>query len=269
MRASAERRVPPTTAAFLGRGLGGYAALAAGAWLALALVHGSERSWYFGHEVLGAPTISPPLAVGTFMAGWLLMTLAMMLPGSLPELASRRRRGTGGQAAMWLAGDLSPWLLLGFAFATADLLMHGVVAPLWPLWAARAPALLWLAAGAHRLVLASGNGARDPSAPTLRAAVGGDSAAAGGYLALAAGAFGARRSRGGRAAAFVSGWRTGLACLRSGWLLMLAVAGAGHGELVAMAAATLLMSAPAYRPLPRWVDAGAGCAMGVLGALTL
>src|SRR5690606_5536121 len=135
-----------------GRALGSHVALVAGAWLALVLIHYSPHGRYFGHEVLGESALAPPAAAGLFTAGWLIMIVAMMLPAALPVLARLLRGGAVGHVATWLVGNLSPWLLLGFAFGAADLVVHSVVAPHYPLLVARLPSILWLAAGLRLLL---------------------------------------------------------------------------------------------------------------------
>lgn len=124
------------------RALGGYAAVVAAAWLALTLIHYSPYAGYFGHEVLGQGAFAPPAAVGLFTSGWLLMIVAMMVPAALPTLAHLLRGHSVGLTAVWLAGILAPWALLGFVFAAGDLVVHSAVAPRYPLlrrWAAVPP----------------------------------------------------------------------------------------------------------------------------------
>ena len=224
------------------RALGGCAVLVAAAWLALALIHYSPYARYFTHEVLGESAFSPPAAVALFTGGWLIMIVAMMVPGVMPVLAHSLRGGAVGHWATWLAGNVSPWLLLGFAFAAADLVIHSQVAPRYPLLAARLPSLLWLAAGAQLVLVSAALNRVD--APHTRAGMT------------------THRS------AFLRGWRTGLADLGAGWLMMLAVAGS-HGHLAVMAAVTVLMSAPSYRPVPRWSSVTAGASLALLGARLL
>src|SRR5690606_32728944 len=126
-----------------------------------------------------------------FTAGWLIMIVAMMLPAALPVLARLLRGGAVGHVATWLVGNLSPWLLLGFAFGAADLVVHSVVAPHYPLLVARLPSILWLAAGLRLLLAptAPNKGDTPPSRPLAHT----------------------QRSD------FLRGWQYGLACLRDGW----------------------------------------------------
>lgn len=224
-RATAEGR------AATGRGPWLYTALTACAWLALVLIHVSEQAWYFGHEVLGARSVPPPLALAGFSTGWLLMSLAMMLPGVLPALARLHGTATGRLPSAWLAGYLSPWMLLGFAFAAVDLVVHVIVAPRYPLSLARVPTLLWLMVGVQVLGRALGGGYRRRHG--------------------AGSACESEQIRDVRTA-FLGGWRAGLADVRHDWLLMIA-ASAVHGEavraLVAMCVATVLMNLSPHRGL--------------------
>jgi len=190
--------------------------LVAAAWLLLWAIQRSEHAWLFSHEVLGARGLAPALAVAGYMSGWILMSLAMMLPGELPTLA-----GVSANCSAWLAGYLSPWLLFGFAFGAVDLLVHVLVAPVHPQLVARAPAILWGAAGVQLLVRFVGARRR-------------------------------RSPRSGMKTSFARGWCEGRICLRRDWLLMLTVVGSGHGSLLVMAAATVVMSGQAMASVARW-----------------
>ncbi|HET8985722.1 MAG TPA: DUF2182 domain-containing protein [Trueperaceae bacterium] len=226
------------------RALGGYGALVAGAWLALVVIRTSPYRDFVGHRVLGENAISPPAAVGLFAVGWLLMLVAMMVPGALPGMRTEGWRVNGSVRA-WLAGALAPWLLFGFMFAAADLVMHAVIAPRFPLFALRLPALTWLGAGAYELALWARSAPVTASSHAKGGAVHG---------------------------AFQRGWERGGACVRDGWLMMLAVAGS-HDQLVAMAAVTIGMSAPSYVttrfPRLRWIRAATGTALAFVGARLL
>jgi predicted metal-binding membrane protein len=121
-------------------------ALSAAAWLAVLALHAAPAgiplclAGAVGGDPAGrlrAAWLSG--ALGRALLDWALMTLAMMTPLTLPLLrhvvarsfASRRHRA----AALFLAGALAPWLLLGLA--GLPLLAAA------PAWATGAP---WLAA---------------------------------------------------------------------------------------------------------------------------
>lgn len=211
------------------------------AWSALVLIRASPFADYFGHALLGERSISPPVGVAVFASSWLVMLLAMMLPGVLPRLAVGSPRGS---RTVWVVGVLTPWMALGFAFAAADLAVHLLLDPRLPLTVWRLPGWVWLAAGAHHLLAPT---------DTYRGAV------------VRTGSV-TREPR----AALVAGWHEGRVHLRRGWLLMLAVASSPVGELlVVMALATAVMCAPAYARLPRWVNAVVGALMLSFGAWLL
>lgn len=215
----------------------------------LALIHASPYARYFGHEVLGEG-VDPPAAVGLFTLGWSLMTIAMVVTSALPVVAGGRLGGaasgargeprgltwTGSHA--WLAGALGPWLLFGFAFAAADLVVHSVAAPAYPLLVARLPALSWLAAGGYHLL----------------------------WIAVVPRTVAATRASvtSSPRAALIRGWREGLACLGQGWVLMLAVA-SQHGQLGVMIGATVVMSATPSPRVPRWLNYAVGVIMVAVG----
>lgn len=71
----------------LGRWLysGAFAGLIGGAWVVLGLPGASGAAPYFSHEISGDREIWPLGArAAIFVAGWVLMSVAMMLPSSLP-----------------------------------------------------------------------------------------------------------------------------------------------------------------------------------------
>jgi predicted metal-binding membrane protein len=236
----------------------GHAVLAAGAWLSLIAIGASPYREYVGHSVLGESSVSPPAAVGLFAVGWVLMLLAMMVPGALPGIRLEGRRADGSVHS-WLAGTLTPWLLFGFAFGAADLVMHAAIAPRFPAFAVRLPALAWLTAGAYQLALSVMSG----RARRVRSATEAPS------RAVASPPVRRPRSHAPAArVAFRRGWGRGWLCLRDGWVLMLAASG-GHDDLVVMASAMVVMSAPSYLRRPHWFGAASGAALVVVGARLL
>jgi predicted metal-binding membrane protein len=105
------------------------AALVAASWLTLVLWGRSGAADYLDHEGLARPNV---LRVGLLAAGWLLMTLAMMLPASLPFLGQLLRRspapGAGRRTAGLLAGFGAVWLVFGVAVTVSDIGVHRLVA---------------------------------------------------------------------------------------------------------------------------------------------
>lgn len=122
------------------------AAVALGAWCALWLWGRSS----FGHMMLHR-TAHVPMAASSaatfallFVAGWTLMTLAMMLPSSLPLVLMFHRLVGQRPSASWLvtlliAAYLSVWAACGILLLLLNSLLRGVVASL-P-WLAARPAI--------------------------------------------------------------------------------------------------------------------------------
>src|SRR6476660_5521790 len=114
MFSPAHLRAPRRDQAILG---GLLVALAASAWVALAVWGSSPYGRYLHHEGGVGPA---PLELSLFVAGWVLMIVAMMLPSSVPlvmtfGLLVRRRRRPGLLVALLLAGYLAVWAGFGFA----------------------------------------------------------------------------------------------------------------------------------------------------------
>ncbi len=134
--------------------------LVAFAWLALWIWDRSPYDRYLNHRELGeihvfagsAPLLLP---VTLYIAGWTLMTVAMMLPTTIPllEIFRRltvRRRERLQLMALVIAGYLGVWMGFGIAAHLADWSLHQI--------AERTP---WLEAnawiiGAGTLLLAGG-----------------------------------------------------------------------------------------------------------------
>jgi predicted metal-binding membrane protein len=124
------------------RGRGAILALAVGlaagvAWIVLATWHASPQGRYLHHAGAGAPL---PLEAALFTLGWLLMILAMMLPTSVPLVATfgalvSRRPRPGRLVGLLIAGYVGVWVAFGLAAWLADRLVHLAVATV-PLLAA-------------------------------------------------------------------------------------------------------------------------------------
>jgi len=108
-------------------------ALIAVAWSSLILWDVSPYARFLNHRALDE------LALGSnygllvvFVAGWTLMTAAMMLPTSLPLLLGFRRmlgqRREGGRlVALLIVGYLTAWTTFGVLVHLADLMVHRAV----------------------------------------------------------------------------------------------------------------------------------------------
>jgi predicted metal-binding membrane protein len=107
--------------------------LVASAWLALWIWDRSPYSRYLSHQELGdIGTGGLVLPITLYIVGWTLMTVAMMLPTTLPllEIFRRltvRRRERSQLMALVIAGYLGVWLGFGVAAHTFDWLLHQIV----------------------------------------------------------------------------------------------------------------------------------------------
>jgi predicted metal-binding membrane protein len=111
-------------------------ALIAVCWLALSLWSLSPYAPFLSHEVLESLqfTISAEylMLLFVFVIGWMLMTIAMMLPTSLPLIAlfhrlTRSRRNRAQLIALLIAGYLTVWMVFGVVAHLGDLLIHEMV----------------------------------------------------------------------------------------------------------------------------------------------
>lgn len=120
---------------------GSLVALTAVAWLSLWIWTTSPYGRYLHHEGAGALPFEVPL----FIAGWVLMIVAMMLPSSVPlvltfgALVGRRRRPRS-LVALLLTGYLVAWSAFGLAVWALDRGIHAAVDAL-P-WLAEHPQLI-------------------------------------------------------------------------------------------------------------------------------
>jgi predicted metal-binding membrane protein len=108
---------------------GSLVALAAVAWLSLGLWAASPWGRYLHHEGGIGPL---PLEVVLFVAGWVLMIVAMMLPSSVPLVLTfaalvGRRRNPGRLVLLLLAGYLAVWAAFGLAAWFLDRGIHAAV----------------------------------------------------------------------------------------------------------------------------------------------
>jgi predicted metal-binding membrane protein len=120
------------------------AGLVGTAWLSLWLWGVSPYAHLLGHH-RGAGSHDGYLAFALFLAGWTLMTVAMMLPTATTLVGGfarvvRRRPGHGWLIALVVAGFLVAWLAVGVVFRVADVGVHGLVTRAG--WSEARPALL-------------------------------------------------------------------------------------------------------------------------------
>jgi predicted metal-binding membrane protein len=102
-------------------------------WLALWAWGASPYGRFLSHEELAYIRLGDELRLGVlFVAGWTLMTIAMMLPTSLPLVVlfygmMGQRSDRGRLIALLLAGYLGLWTLFGGVVHVADFVLHQVV----------------------------------------------------------------------------------------------------------------------------------------------
>ena len=103
------------------------------AWCALWIWDRSPYGRYLSHQQIGdldAGSLFFPITL--YLVGWTLMTVAMMLPTTLPLLEIFRRLTVERQdrfqlLALLVAGYLGVWIAFGIAAHGADWLLHEIV----------------------------------------------------------------------------------------------------------------------------------------------
>src|SRR6266542_6926305 len=103
---------------------GAMAGLIGGAWVTIGLLGASAYAPYLSHDFLGeARDLGWAVArMAVFLAGWTLMSVAMMLPSSLPLVTVFHTITSGAWRLVTLlvAGYLGIWGLFGLAAIVAD-----------------------------------------------------------------------------------------------------------------------------------------------------
>jgi len=140
MFASQHLRQPRRDRAIL---VGSLAALAIVAWLSLWAWSTSPWATFLGHGDIttrpgsaGIGAVGPLVQGGLFVAGWVLMIVAMMLPSSVPLVlvfagVVARRPRSGILVALLLAGYLVVWGAFGAGAWILDRGIHALV-DAWP-----------------------------------------------------------------------------------------------------------------------------------------
>jgi predicted metal-binding membrane protein len=227
----------------------------AGAWLLAVVAEVSGHGAALHHDTLIEGGLPFWAALALFLVAWQAMTVAMMLPSSLPMVRLFNRMAAGQPHAAraqgaFLGGYAVVWTAFGaFAFIS-DLGIHRGVDN-WPWLAAHS----WLIAGGT-LVLAGAFQFSSLKEQCLRSC-------------RHPAAFLLRYYRRGTEAALRTGLRHGAFCLGCCWALMLVAFAAGVANLAWMAAFTAIMVFEKTGPRG---DRGAepiGLGLLVLGAVVL
>ena len=101
-------------------------------WAALAIWGISPYRWMLDHDSIAAGELPPYLGLPIFVVGWTLMTIAMMLPGSLPLVNLFRRMVASradrvGLVIRLLLGYLSVWSIFSGFVYVGDFGLHRLV----------------------------------------------------------------------------------------------------------------------------------------------
>lgn len=205
-----------------------------------------DHDWLL--ERSGLPWVA---ALALFLTSWQVMTTAMMVPSTLPIL-HRDLRGVRGMSqhgqVVFLAGYFLVWTWFAAAAFVADTSIHMLVES-WPWLSQHTEAI-----GATTLALAG----IFQFSPLKRAS-----------LAACRSPFGSTTGPDSVTvgAAWRSGLRHGIACLGSGWALMLVMFGLGVGGIGWMLALTGIMVVEKDIPSGRWLRPTVGFALLTLAVV--
>ena len=233
------------------------AGLAVAGWAALLLWNASPHARYLDHDGLAEATLRHGPRLAVFLAGWVLMLLAMMLPSTYPMVAALQRvvaarPRPGSRLAALVGGYLAVWVAVGWAAFAADLLLHDLQAR-WSGGALHGEATMGVVlclAGAYQL-----SGSKDRCLQRCRSPR---------ALVLAH-----WRGQQPMREALELGWRHGRACVACCWALMLVMFAVGHGNLGWMLLLGGVMTAEKVLPWGRWLSAPSGLALLVAGGAML
>lgn len=225
------------------------------AWAVALLAEATGRATLLHHDHLLAGLLPWWATLPLFLAGWLLMIGAMMLPSTLPmlgafrRLAARQDRPVAARAA-FLGGYVVVWTAFGLAAFAGDAVLHRLVAAA-PALAARP----WLIGGGVLILagLVQFSELKHRCLTECRTPFG----------------FLAERYRPGVRAAFRTGGSHGAFCVGCCWALVLVSFAVGVGSLVWMAELTALMVVERAVPGGERVAGPAGVALIGLGLLVV
>jgi predicted metal-binding membrane protein len=230
--------------------------LVAAAWTVALLAAITHQAYLIDHDYLLEHSRLPwPTTLAIFLASWQVMTVAMMLPSSMPMVymmihASRNQAHPTRVQVAFLAGYAIVWTAFAIAAILGDSLVHRLV-DRWP-WLDRHSALI----GALTFAVAGAFQFSPLKERCLRAC-------------RSPFGFFVRYYRKGVGAAWWLGLRHGAFCLGCCWALMLIMFGIGVGSLAWMAALAGVMVVEKTVPGGRWLSPVAGIALVVLAAVWL
>jgi predicted metal-binding membrane protein len=229
--------------------------LVVSAWVALWLWERSPGARFLHHGGgTGAPAV---LEVGLFVVGWAVMTVAMMLPTSVPLVRTfaaivGRRHRPGRLVALLILGYLATWTAFGLLVYLGDRVLHAIV-----------DATPWLAA--YPQVIAAGvlatAGAYQFSALKYRCL---DECRT--PLGFVISRWTGRHER---TEALRIGVAHGLFCLGCCWSLMLVMFALGLGSLAWMFVLAVLMAIEKNAPIGRSLGRPVGVVLLFAGLATL
>lgn len=235
--------------------LGAIALLVGAAWFALWAWERSPEARFLHHA--GGTGAPPVFEIALFVTGWSVMTVAMMLPTTLPlvrmfrALVARRRHPALLVGAL-LGGYLVTWVGFGALVYLGDRVVHLVVdaSP----WLAAHPQLIagsvLLAAGGYQFSTLKYRCLDECRSPL-------------GFL------MNRWRGRRERAEAFAIGIAHGLFCVGCCWSLMLVMFALGLGNLAWMFVLGVLMAIEKNAPIGRRLGRPVGLVLVFAGLLTL
>jgi predicted metal-binding membrane protein len=227
------------------------------AWASLAAWGVSPYAGLLDHGGPGVPGLAPVQRAGLFVVGWTLMTVAMMLPSSLPLVNLFRRfvlhrPDRARLLGLLLVGYLGVWAIFGLLAYAADGLIHRAVA--WLPGADNTSAVigggLLLAAGVYQFTPLKATCLEKCRSP---------------YMFLVQN----WRGRDAGRDALRLGVRHGLFCLGCCWSLMLVMFGIGGANLGWMLAPGALTAAERTTRIGRRLTRPVGIVLSVCGALIL
>lgn len=230
--------------------------LIAAAWAVALLAALTHQTYLIEHDYLLEHSRLPwPITLAIFLAGWQIMTVAMMLPSSMPMVymlvhASRHQAHPKTVQAAFLAGYAVVWTAFASAAILGDSLIHGLV-DRWPWLEANSyliGAATFLVAGAFQF-----SPLKERCLTACRSPF----------------SFFVRYYRKGVGAAWHLGLRHGAFCLGCCWALMLVMFGVGVGSLAWMATLAGVMVVEKAVPGGRWLTPIVGIALVLLAALRL